>query len=415
MIDGSFPANARLGILAGGGSVPEEVAAAAASRGHAVHVVAIDGEADARFPGVSVTNVDWGQIGRMLRAFRDSGTTHLVIVGRVSRPDLTRVKPDFGLVRAIPQIIRIMRSGGDDGVLRGVIRFFEGHGLTVVGPADVAPGLVAGDGALGEIEPSATDRDDIELGLKVVGVLGRFDVGQGVVVRSGTVVAIEGAEGTDRMLSRVAGNGASRLGVLVKRPKPQQDMRVDMPAIGPDTVSNVARAGLHGIAVLAGKVLLTQRDELLRRAGEQKVFVAGVASREASDSASLPVTSTTGDDAARGVAIIEELRPYVDSRSVVVAGKYVLAVETGEGTEAVLKRVAGLRQWGSQRIKRRVGHAVLAAGQPIEAVHVDLAAAAGLRGLAAMGADQISSAARERARVLGMELSLPDIREVRLS
>lgn len=374
----------RLGILAGGGSVPDEIAAAAKARGWPVHVVAIDGEADGAFPGIDVTRVNWGQIGGMLRAFRAAGSTHLLIIGRVNRPDMTRLKPDFGLVRAIPTILRIMSSGGDDGVLRGVVRFFEQHSLTVIGPLAVAPGLALGAGELTSRSPSQQDSADIAAGLDIIRLLGPFDVGQSVVVSGGEVLAIEGAEGTDRMLGRVAAETSERRGVLVKRPKPQQDMRVDVPVIGPDTVSNAARSGLAGIAVHAGAVMLTQRDELLRRAGEFGVFVSGVSDGAETVPARRQRAGQQPDeeDIARGTEILRVLGPFNRCRAVVVARKYVLAVESGEGADAVLRRAAGLRQWGSHRIKKRVGVAVLAQGHIIGLQQVDLAAEAGLRGIA---------------------------------
>lgn len=374
----------RLGILAGGGSVPDEIAAAAQARGWPVHVVAIDGEADGAFPGIDVTRVNWGQIGGMLRAFRAAGSTHLLIIGRVNRPDMTRLKPDFGLVRAIPTILRIMSSGGDDGVLRGVVRFFEQHGLTVIGPLAVAPALALEAGALTSRSPGSQDSDDIKLGLEIVRLLGPFDVGQSVAVRGGKILAIEGAEGTDRMLARVTGLDAQRDGVLVKRPKPQQDMRVDVPVIGPDTVSNAARSGLAGIAVHAGAVMLTQREELLRRANELGVFVYGVSDAAVTGVEKRLVRGQQADeeDIARGAEILRILKPYGCCRAVVVARKYVLAVDSGEGADAILTRAGGLRQWGNHRTKKRVGVAVLAQDEVLGTRQVDLAAEAGLRGIA---------------------------------
>lgn len=376
-----------LGILAGGGSVPGEIAAAARARGWPVHVVAIDGEADASFDGLSLTRVNWGQIGGMLRAFRRSGVTHLVIVGRVRRPDLTRLKPDFGLIRAIPAILRILSAGGDDGVLRGVVRFFEHNGLKVIGPLDVAPQLALAPGAVSDVLAGPDDATDIARGLDLVRALGPYDVGQGVVVRGGTIVAIEGAEGTDGMLARVTPPAAGRRGVLVKRPKPQQDMRVDVPVIGPETVSNAARAGLAGVAVLSGHVMITQRDEVERRAHDSGLFVTGVADDAASPSHVTLAAKPANDDEdiTRGLALLDVLRPHVACRAVVVARKYVLALESGEGTAAVLERAASLRQWGSQRVKKRLGVAVLAAGEPLGLALVHLAVRGGLRGIAVRG------------------------------
>jgi DUF1009 family protein len=323
---------------------------------------------------------------------------------------MTKLKPDFGIVRALPSILSIMASGGDDGVLRGVIRFFEGNGLKVIGPADVAPELAVAQGPLGSRVPTAGDDADIAKGFALVRLLGAFDVGQSVVVRGGAITAIEGAEGTDRMLARVGPNAGAPHGVLVKRPKPQQDMRVDMPVIGPDTVSNSARAGVSGIAVLAGQVLVTQRADVLARAEQEGLFVVGVADDGIAVS---PVprrkdAAPDAEDIARGSAILALLRPHVGSRSVVVARKYVLAVESGEGVEAVLKRVGGLRQWGGQHVKKRSGFAVLAAKEQICAAYIDLAVAAGLRGLATLGPAVVSTDMRDRARAAGLILTTAD-------
>lgn len=387
----------RLGILAGGGSVPGEIAKAAMARGWPVHIVAIDGEADADFAGLSVTRVNWGQIGGMIRSFKQHDVSHLVIIGRVSRPDLTRMKPDFGLLASIPRILKIIAAGGDDGVLRKVISFFEDHGFKVLGPADVAPALVIGAGSLGRVVPAVDDERDIAIGLDIVRRLGPFDVGQCVAVAGGNVLAIEGAEGTDRMLARVAAGRAAvpqpRSGVLVKRPKPGQEMRIDMPTIGPQTADRVAQAGLSGIAVLAGQVLATERDELSRRADAEGIFVAGVAESQDAPpsvgrSAILPpaaLTDRDATDAARAVAVVDCLSPVLACRGVVVARNYVLAIETGEGIDALLQRVGGLRQWGSARLKRRSGIVVLAREADLDAVVIDRAADGGLRGLAVLG------------------------------
>ncbi len=387
----------KLGILAGGGRVPEELAAAAIARGWPVHVVAIDGEADAEFAGVPLTQVNWGQIGRMIRAFKENGVTHLAIVGRVTRPDLTRLKPDFGLVKAIFHIARIVASGGDDGVLRKVVRFFEGHGFTVIGPADIAGHLTAAEGLLSTAAPNPADEASIALGMTVLRVLGPFDVGQSVAVREGTVLAIEGAEGTDRMLTRVDN---AQGGVLVKLPKPNQDLRVDMPVIGPDTVTNAARSGLAGIAIGAGNVLLTSRDELLASANKSGLFVTAVSSSGfAPRLAAGQKTSRREEDEARALQIIAALSPHLACRAVVVAHKYVLAIESGEGMEAVLQRVSGLRQWGSQRIKKRLGIAALAPDDNlISADHVRLATGAGLEGLVVPACVQIAPDAAALAR-----------------
>ncbi len=269
----------RIGILAGGGSLPREIAESAAARGNAVHIVAIDGEADADFGSLPVSRINWGQLGGMLKAFKAAQAEDLVIVGRVRRPDLLRLKTDLGFYRHLPAIARIVASGGDDSVLRKVVRFFEKQGLRVVSPAEAAPELVMGAGPLAAAAPSPADTSDIARGFALVRALGRYDIGQSVIVSGGSIEAIEGAEGTDAMLARVGrerrGTDSARRGILVKRTKPGQDVRVDMPAIGPETIARVVDAGLKGVAVEAGRVLVARRGETIARANAGGVFVAG--------------------------------------------------------------------------------------------------------------------------------------------
>ena len=157
----------------------------------------------------------------------------------------------------------------------------ETHGLTVVGVGDVARELLVAEGALTRREPSPEDAASIEKGFALIAALGRYDIGQGTIVTDGRIEAIEGAEGTDRMLKRVAeARGISdrrqRRGVLVKRPKPGQDLRVDLPAIGPNTVRNADAAGLAGIAVMAGHVLAAERSEMIEIADQCGLFIAGI-------------------------------------------------------------------------------------------------------------------------------------------
>lgn len=254
-------ATSPLGILAGGGQLPERIAELTLARGRGVHIVALEGEAGRGIERFPHTWVNWGGIGRMTRSFREAGCRDMIFVGGVKRPDPRRVRPDIGLIRAIPTIIRLF-GGGDDHVLRRVVRFFEAQGFTVRGVADVAPELLVKSGALGRLAPAPAFARDAASGFALIGALGAADVGQGVVIRDGRVLAVEAAEGTDRMLSRLAEAPGRRAagGILVKAPKPAQELRIDMPAIGPRTVELAAQAGLAGIAVEADRVLVADRD-----------------------------------------------------------------------------------------------------------------------------------------------------------
>lgn len=269
-----------LAIIAGGGVLPISIAEAALASGHDVHILGICGEADeaiARFPHAWLK---WGEVGKLFATLDDWGCRDLLIIGGVTRPDLAKVKFDFGVIKSLPFLLSL-RLGGDDRVLSSVVRFLENKGYRVHGVGDVAPALLAGAGKLGAKEPSADDHTDIEAGFRVVEALGRLDVGQAAVVVKGHVLAVEAAEGTDAMLSRcaelrrVGKRRLTRAGVLVKAPKSGQEERVDLPTIGPETVKGAAAAGLAGIAVTAEHVLIADRTATIAAADADELFIFG--------------------------------------------------------------------------------------------------------------------------------------------
>jgi UDP-2,3-diacylglucosamine hydrolase len=271
----------RIGILAGGGRLPLTIAESVIERGGSVHIVAIEGEADASIARFPHTWVNWGQVGRMVSTFRKRADA-MVIAGSVRRPDLWKLRPDWGFLFSLPQILEMM-AGGDDSVLSRVVRFFEAKGIAVRGAHEVAPGLLVLGGPAGALSLDRQGLADAELGFAVRAALGALDAGQAVVTEGGKVLAIEGAEGTDAMLRRVAGlrgarAGAAPSGVLAKGPKPGQELRVDMPAIGPRTVEGAAAAGLAGVGVEAGAVLLLDRAAAVAAADACSIAIEGLTS-----------------------------------------------------------------------------------------------------------------------------------------
>jgi DUF1009 family protein len=394
----------RIGILAGGGRLPAMIAESVVARGGSVHIVAIEGEADeevARFPH---TFVNWGQIDRMVATLRNEGGGEMVIAGSVRRPDLWKLRPDAGLFKSLPQLVGLL-AGGDDSVLSRVVRFFEAKGFVVRGAHQVAPGLVVGAGRMGAAGLSGADRHDAEIGFAVRAALGPLDAGQAVVVAQGRVVAVEGAEGTDAMLERVAAQreGASPrppAGVLTKGPKPGQELRVDMPAIGSRTVELAAAAGLAGIAVEAGSVLVLGREEAVRAADARGLALEGLAGPGLPDAAAARGTPRSGRvlgrvrpsrrdgvDIEKGLAALDRLDAFRTGSAVVVARAYILAVAASETVPAMLGRVRALRQWGLRA--KRLGTLVCRAEQPASAAAFaqlcELVAAQGLAGIAVAG------------------------------
>jgi DUF1009 family protein len=206
----------------------------------------------------------------------------MVLIGGLVRPAWWGVRLDWGAIRIMPRVIAAY-AGGDDHLLKGLGAILEDDGFRLVGAHEIAPEILMPEGTLGAVEPSARDESDIARGLALLRATSPFDVGQAVVVAGQHVLAIEAAEGTDAVLARVADmRAAGRIhaargsGVLVKAPKIQQDRRFDLPSIGPQTVAGAARAGLAGVAVVAGGTVMAEPDAIVRTADREGLFVVGV-------------------------------------------------------------------------------------------------------------------------------------------
>jgi len=272
-----------LAIICGGGSFPGAVAEAVARRGRRPVMFGLRGWADAAV--IERYAHHWiaiGQAGRFFRLARAEGCREVLFIGTVLRPPITQLRLDWQTIRLLPRVIRSFR-GGDDTLLSGVAGVAESGGFRVVGVNDVAPEICVPEGVLGRYRASARDRADIARALDVIAALGPFDVGQAAVVADGHVLGVEAAEGTDQLLERIAElrrigrvTAPPGVGVLVKAPKPGQDRRFDLPSIGPLTIEKVARAGLAGVAVIAGATMLAEAEATTAAADREKIFLVGV-------------------------------------------------------------------------------------------------------------------------------------------
>lgn len=269
-----------LAMICGGGSLPLAVAEKVTTHGRPVVLFMLRGAPAGgsieRFPH------HWihiGQIGKFLRLTRAAGAHEVVFIGSLVRPSIWQVRPDLKGLLVIPRVIAAYR-GGDNHLLTGMGRLLEQEGMRLIGAHEVAPEILVPQGALGRMQPNERDRADIALGFDYLRAAGRFDIGQAVVVANRQILAVEAAEGTDEMLTRVAqlranGRIETPKGVLVKAPKPNQDRRFDMPSIGPQTVGGVARASLTGIAVAAGETVIAEPERLVAAADGAGIFVVG--------------------------------------------------------------------------------------------------------------------------------------------
>ena len=272
-----------VGIIAGNGVLPFSVAELLKARGINPYLFAIRGFCDpARVADFPHHWIALGQVGRLTRLLKSEGCRDVVFIGGLVRPALSEIRLDWGTLRAIPMIAAALR-GGDDHLLTGISRIFERHGMRVVGIKDVAPELLMPEGSITRVSPDADAIADIAKGRELMRAISPFDVGQAVVVIDGHVVVVEDIEGTDGLLARVARLRSEKRirakpgrGVLVKMPKVQQDLRFDLPTLGPKTIDGVIAAGLSGIGIVAGHTLVAEADVMTAKADRAGVFVTGL-------------------------------------------------------------------------------------------------------------------------------------------
>jgi len=271
----------KVAFICGGGQFPLVAARAAQARGLEVFLLGLRGVAGAeieQFPHV------WLGIGQLGQAFREIAARKIgdvCLIGGLKRPEFADLRLDWGGVKRLPEILRLLK-GGDDHALKGVIALFEREGFRIVGVESFAPELLAAAGAMNGVAFPKNLDQDLKLGRRFLSDLSAYDCGQAAVVAHGRIIAVEAVEGTDAMLTRAAelreqgrwrAKGAA--GLLVKAPKAGQDLRVDLPAIGPETVAAAARAGLCGLAVAAGEVLMLDRAGVAAQAERAGLFLYG--------------------------------------------------------------------------------------------------------------------------------------------
>jgi UDP-2,3-diacylglucosamine hydrolase len=273
----------RLAIIAGSGTLPLRVAEAARLAGDDPLIIALSGEANAEWSGFDHVSLGLGDIARFDRIARQHGVSRVVMSGGVSRrPLLGEIRLNLATWLKLPSALKKLVSGGDNTVLTMAVDLLETAERKIIGVQDIAPGLLATLGPVGAITPDGQGLADIKAAATAASAIGHLDMGQGAVAVGGRVVALEGPEGTDAMLARVADLkrsgriSAKRRGVLVKLCKPNQDDRVDLPSVGLSTVRNALAAGLSGIALEAGRALLLDRAEVIALANGNGLFVTGI-------------------------------------------------------------------------------------------------------------------------------------------
>ena len=268
------PSDSVLGLIAGKGQFPSLISQGAAKLGIDVVAVGFDGFTDERL-GEEVRELrllKLGQLEKLIKFFRSRGVNRIVLAGAIHKPSALQLRPDF---RAMRLVMRLS-SRNDSSLLRALAQELEGEGMEVVSPLEYVPELVMPEGLLTRREPTQREREDIAFGWGLAKELGRLDVGQCLVVQDRVTVAVEAIEGTDETLRRAGKLLKKPGGVVVKIFKPGQDLHIDQPSIGLQTIEVMRESGLTCLAAEAGRSLFFDRKESLALADRTGICVLGI-------------------------------------------------------------------------------------------------------------------------------------------
>lgn len=268
--------NKTLGLIAGGGMMPVEIINYCNEKNIPIFAVGIEPFAcEEQLQDAPHVFAKLGEVGKILKSLKKNNVYHVVLAGGIKRPALKELIPDWEGMKLIAKLA--IKRISDDNMFRMAMDEIERNGFHVVGIEEVVPEMLFSEGIYTQTKPTPEDMDDIRRGVTVAKAIGAVDVGQAVVVQEGIVLAMEAVEGTDMMLSRAAAlRKPGKDPVMVKVLKPGQDMRVDLPAIGLQTIELLKKNGVKGIAVEAGGILLIERQKVIEMADREGIFIIGM-------------------------------------------------------------------------------------------------------------------------------------------
>lgn len=263
----AFPA--RLGVVAGGGKIPALLLRFCDAHEIQTFVIGFENQTDLELlKGREHVMTRLGAAGQIVKILKNQNINDLVMIGSIKRPGIADMRPDlytFGFFAKLG-----FRALGDDGLLQAIHGQLSHEGFIIHGIHEIMPELLMPEGLIGSVGINAKKLDDIAIGYAASKELGRKDIGQSVVVKDGKIIGTEDSKGTNDLIRRCAG------GILVKTCKPQQNRKLDLPAIGVDTIKLCAELGYEGVAVEAGAALLVDRDEAIEVANKSGLFLIGV-------------------------------------------------------------------------------------------------------------------------------------------
>ena len=266
----------KLAIIAGNGSIPFYLIEECKKIGREYCLIIIEGhgkELSVKYNPDYIVSL--AKMGRAVKYVKNIGIKHILMVGGVKRPSLKNIIPDLWTAKFLTTISS--KVSGDNSVLSKLTKALEREGFIIVAPEEVLPNLICPKGTLGKVKPNQQNNEDISTGYRIAKIIGANDIGQSIIIENGLVIAVEAAEGTDRMIKRsLILKKEKKAGVLIKVIKPMQDRRIDRPVIGIDTIKAAKKAGLDGIALESNEILILNYSEVILYADKEGLFVEGI-------------------------------------------------------------------------------------------------------------------------------------------
>ncbi|MCS7203203.1 MAG: UDP-2,3-diacylglucosamine diphosphatase LpxI [Thermodesulfovibrio sp.] len=264
-----------IGIIAGAGSLPLIILEEIKKKGYKVVIVSLEDivSEDLSHCSDAFIYINIGKFGEILKFLKKNKVKEIVLTGKVPKRviyEKDRIKPD---ARAVKMLFSA-KLRGDNELLKVVEKELLGEGIRIIGVSEICPELLTPEGILTKNKPSKEEWEDIKYGFSIAKEVGKLDIGQTVIVKDKATVAVEAIEGTDETIIR-AGNYVEDT-VIVKVSKPQQDLRLDPPVAGINTIMSMQKAKAKILALEAEKTLLLQRNEVIQKANEFGIAVVGV-------------------------------------------------------------------------------------------------------------------------------------------
>lgn len=270
--------NNKFCLIAGGGKLPEIIIKNAKENKLNIHVIAIEGQFNL-VPNKSIPfiSVKLGQLGKAINYIKQNNIKFVCFAGKINRPSIANLKPDVVGLKFLTKIGLTKLSSGANQIFNHIVKFFEEHGIKIVGPETICNDLLISKGLITKTKPKKEDLIDIKYGAEILKKLSQFDIGQAIIIENQYVLGIEAAEGTDELIKRAKNlKRYKQHGVLIKIPKLKQNMKIDLPTIGMDTIQNIINSNLRGIAIAANKTLILDKEEVIKKANKHKIFIVGI-------------------------------------------------------------------------------------------------------------------------------------------